>query len=59
MKKLHPNSDIVPMNYFDFSHVKIGISSYGKLNVVDFGGENKLIIKIMFPLHNMFHSFLM
>ena len=44
-KKLHPNSDTVPMNYFDFSHMKIGIGSYGELNVVDFGGDCKLNIK--------------
>lgn len=43
--KLHPDSDTIPMNEFDFSHVVIGNGSYGELNVVDFGGENKLIIK--------------
>ena len=44
-KKLHPNSETIPMNYFDFSHVEIGYGSYGELNVVDFGGDCKLIIK--------------
>ena len=43
--KLHPNSDTVPMNDFDFNHVKIGDYSYGELNVVDFGGDNFLEIK--------------
>lgn len=32
------------MNEFDFSHVALGNGSYGELNVVDFGEENKLII---------------
>ena len=45
LKKLHPESDTIPMNYFDFSHVVIGNGSYGELNVVDFGGDKKLIIK--------------
>lgn len=43
-KKLHPNSDTVPMNDFDFSHVVAGRESYGELNVVDFGGDCKLLI---------------
>ena len=43
--KLHPNSDIIPMNDFDFSHVILGYGSYGELNLVDFGGDNKLLIK--------------
>ena len=43
--KLHPNSDTVPMNDFDFNHVEIGEYSYGELNVVDFGGDNFLRIK--------------
>lgn len=42
---LHPNSDTTPMNDFDFSHVVIGYGSYGELNVIDFGGNNSLIIK--------------
>lgn len=44
-KKLHPNSDTIPMNYFDFDHVEIGSESYGELNIVDFGGDCKLVIK--------------
>ena len=43
--KLHPNSDTIPMNDFNFQNVSMGHGSYGELNVVDFGGENKLIIK--------------
>lgn len=43
-KKLHPNSDTIPMNYFDFFRVEIGKGSYGELNVVDFGGDCKLYI---------------
>ena len=43
--ELHQNSDTIPMNNFDFNHVEIGIGTYGELNVVDFGGNNKLIIK--------------
>lgn len=43
--KLYPNSDTVPMNDFNFNHVKIGDYSYGELNVVDFGGDNFLEIK--------------
>lgn len=43
-KKLHPNSDSIPMNCFDFSRVEIGNGSYGELNVVDFGGDCKLYI---------------
>lgn len=42
--KLHPDGDSIPMNDFDFEHVEIGKGSYGELNVVDFGGENKLLI---------------
>ena len=42
--KLHPNSDTTPMNDFDFEHVLIGKGTYGELNVVDFGGNAKLII---------------
>lgn len=44
-KKLHPNSDTIPMNDFDFNHVNIGTGSYGELKVVDFGGNCNLIIK--------------
>ena len=44
-KKLHPYSDTIPMNDFDFSHVALGYGSYGELNIVDFGGGNNLIIK--------------
>lgn len=43
--KLHPDSDTIPMNEFSFEHVKIGNGSYGELNVIDFGGDNNLIIK--------------
>lgn len=43
--KLHPNSDTIPMNDFDFNHIMIGDYSYGELNVVDFGGDNILHIK--------------
>ena len=43
--KLHPNSDTIPMNNFDFNHVDIGHGSYGELNIVDFGGDNNLIIR--------------
>lgn len=43
--KLHPDSDTIPMNDFNFENVSLGHGSYGELNVVDFGGENKLIIK--------------
>lgn len=44
--KLYPNSGIIPMNDFDFSHVlSIGLNSYGELNVVDFGGNCGLIIR--------------
>ena len=43
--KLHPESDTIPMNAFSFENVSIGHGSYGELNVVDFGGGNKLIIK--------------
>ena len=43
--KLHPESDTIPMNSFYFDNVSLGNGSYGELNVVDFGGENKLIIK--------------
>lgn len=43
--KLHPDSDTVPMNDFNFSKVQIGNGSYGELNIIDFGGENHLMIK--------------
>ena len=43
--RLHPDSDTIPMNSFDFSKVKVGRGSYGELNVIDFGNEHRLIIK--------------
>ncbi len=43
--KLHPDSDTLPMNSFNFDHVSIGKGSYGELNVVDFGGKERVIIK--------------
>lgn len=43
--KLHPDSDTIPMNNFDFTKVEIGKGSYGELNVVNFGVDHKLIIK--------------
>lgn len=43
--KLHPESDTIPMNNFNFENVSLGHGSYGELNVVDFGGDCKLIIK--------------
>lgn len=43
--ELHPDSDTIPMNDFSFNNIQLGHGSYGELNVVDFGGENKLIIK--------------
>lgn len=43
-KKMHPNSDIIPMCSFDFSKVTIGENSYGELSVVDFGGDSFLKI---------------
>lgn len=43
--KLHPDSDTVPMNSFNFEHVEIGKGSYGELNIVDFGGDCCLHIK--------------
>lgn len=42
--KLHPDSDTIPMNAFDFDHVSVGRHTYGELNVVDFGGECRLIL---------------
>ncbi len=44
-RKLHPDSDTIPMNAFDFNHVSVGKWSYGELNVVDFGGNCRLLIK--------------
>lgn len=41
---LYLDNDTISMNEFDFSHVAIGNGFYEELNVVDFGGENKLII---------------
>ena len=43
--KLHPDSDTIPMNDFDFNHVDVGHGSYGELNVIDFGGTCRLYIK--------------
>lgn len=43
--RLHPDSDTIPMNSFDFSRVKVGRGSYGELNVIDFGNKHRLIIK--------------
>ena len=43
--KLHPDSDTIPMNVFNFNNVSVGHGSYGELNVVDFGGDRRLIIK--------------
>jgi len=43
--KLHPDSTTMPMSDFDFNLVEVGKGSYGELNIVDFGGESKLIIK--------------
>jgi len=43
--KLHPMSDTVPMNDFDFSRVEVGNGTYGELNIVDFGGTNRLVIQ--------------
>lgn len=36
-KKIHPDTQIIPINTFDFEKVEIGSYSYGELNVVDFG----------------------
>lgn len=44
-QKLHPNSDTIPMNSFDFTKVDVGKGTYGELNVVDFGDGHKLILK--------------
>ena len=43
--KMNPDSDTIPMNSFDFERVSVGKHSYGELNVVDFGGTSKLIIR--------------
>ncbi len=43
--KLHPDSDTIPMNSFDFSHISVGEYTYGELNIIDFGGDCKLILK--------------
>lgn len=43
--KIYPESNTIPMNDFNFNNVKLGYGSYGELNIVDFGGNNKLIIK--------------
>ena len=42
---LHPGSDTIPMNDFNFNHVEVGTGSYGELNIVDFGGDCRLLIK--------------
>lgn len=42
--QLHPGSDTIPMNDFNFNNVELGYGSYGELNVVDFGGDKKLVI---------------
>ena len=42
---LYPNNETIAMNDFDFNHVSLGLGSCGELNVVDFGGSNKLYIK--------------
>lgn len=42
--KMHPDSDTIPMNTFDMNKVKVGIGSYGELNVIDFGGDCELVI---------------
>lgn len=44
-KKIHPYSDTIPMNNFDFDHVELGKGTYGELNIVDFGGDSRLILK--------------
>ncbi len=43
--KLHPDSDTVPMNGFEFSKVEVGKGTYGELAVVNFGNEHTLILK--------------
>ena len=43
--KMHPQSDTVPMNKFNFEQVEIGEGSYGELNVITFANTSKLIIK--------------
>ncbi len=43
--KLHPDSDTIPMNGFDFSKVSVGKGTYGELRVVNFGNAHKLILK--------------
>lgn len=43
--KLHPTSDTIPMNHFDFAHVQVGNGTYGELNIIDFGGKCKLYLK--------------
>lgn len=43
--RLYPYSDTIPMNDLNFNNISLGYGSYGELNVVDFGGENKLVIK--------------
>ena len=47
------------MNDYNFENVSLGHDSYGELNVVDFGRENKLRNKNSVSIAQMFHSFLM
>ena len=42
--RLHPESDTIPMNCFDFDRVQAGRGAYGELNIVEFGGDNKVIL---------------
>lgn len=42
--KLHPDSETIPVNQFDFNHVSVGRGTYGELNIVDFGGDCRLIL---------------
>lgn len=44
-KSQHPNSQMIPVNRFDFKKVHVGNYSYGELKVIDFGGDCNLIIK--------------
>ena len=42
--KLYPNRKTIPNNIFNFDNVQVGEESYGELNIVDFGGDSKLMI---------------
>lgn len=44
-RKLYPFSETIPINDFNFKNVIVGFSTYGELNILDFGGNNRLIIK--------------